>query len=172
MIYMPQGRTAVTRNYLVLLSQSRPRTDCVIADASRILPAVQVCREVLERGSLERELAVLLVWCCLGASTLQAYVLGCNYILHVYLKPFDTCIANKHGVLRSFSETAFIRWVPIDKGQQHMRTASVQSSLQPVTMFVALSLYRKAGPTRIVLLQTVTSRVLHQASQISDHSCY
>ncbi len=129
MIYMPQGRTAVTRNYLVLLSQSRPRTDCVIADASRILPAVQVCREVLERGSLERELAVLLVWCCLGASTLQAYVLGCNYILHVYLKPFDTCIANKHGVLRSFSETAFIRWVPIDKGQQHMRTASVERNL-------------------------------------------
>ncbi len=112
----------------MLLLQSRPTTDCVIAGVRGILPAVQVCGEVLERGSLERELAVLLVWCCLGAGTLQAHVLGCDHILHVYLEPFDPCIAKRHGILRPFSETAFICWFPIDKGQQHMRTASVEHS--------------------------------------------
>ena len=110
----------------MLLSQSRPTTDCVIAGARGNLPAVQVCREVVERGSLEGEVAVLLVCCCLGAGTLQAYVLGCNHILHVYLKPLDTCIANAHGVLRPFSETAFIWWFRIDEGQQNMRTASME----------------------------------------------
>ena len=96
----------------MLLLQSRSTTDCVTAGARGVLPAIQVCREVLERGSLERELAVLLVWCCLGAGMLQAHVLGCNHILHVYLKPFDTCIAD---IVRPFSETAFICWFHIDK---------------------------------------------------------